>query len=248
MTAKAFRFPGQSITASHAGGLLTGGGVLTVTVGSGIVCNPGATVAATALVTGVTYKIKSLGTTDWSVAGAPANATVGTRFTAITVGTGTGTATVDPDSTLLNGPGIPEGVHITGQLTGSAGGTGTYSTDAIGPLTIPSCAMTVGRHFTATASAATSFPVAVDGTVQSIVAKTNAADTGSVANAYVQGSVDGQGWINLSSALAIGATGAAVQYNSLTSGNQVAFSHLRFQNGTVTGTVNVTAAVRSVHG
>lgn len=52
---------------------------------------PASTVVATALVSGTTYKIVSLGTTDFTAVGAAANA-VGTQFVASGPGTGTGTA------------------------------------------------------------------------------------------------------------------------------------------------------------
>lgn len=49
------------------------------------------TVVATALVRGNSYRIKTLGDTDWTAVGAPSNA-VDVEFTASGVGTGTGTA------------------------------------------------------------------------------------------------------------------------------------------------------------
>ena len=53
---------------------------------------PPTTVAVTALVVGQTYEIVTVGNTDWTVAGAPANFGVGTVFQAKAVGTGSGTA------------------------------------------------------------------------------------------------------------------------------------------------------------
>ena len=50
------------------------------------------TVNATALVTGYTYTILTVGTTNWTLVGAASN-TVGVTFVASGVGTGTGTAT-----------------------------------------------------------------------------------------------------------------------------------------------------------
>jgi hypothetical protein len=48
-------------------------------------------VNATSIVVGSTYTIKTLGNTNWQLVGAPEGATEGTIFTAIAVGTGTGT-------------------------------------------------------------------------------------------------------------------------------------------------------------
>ena len=251
MSNKAFTFPGTFVTASHAGGVLTGGGVLTVTATNGAIpYTPGTAVAATALTVGLTYRIKTVGTTNWQTAGAPTNATVGTLFTAVATSTGTGTAVLDPASCELWGQGMPTGVHITGCLTvggaGGSGSTGTYSTDAVDPLTLPSGSYAVGRHFVSGTSGATSYPVSVEGTVQSVILHQNAVDTGSVAANYVQGSVDGgQNWVALSSALASSTGTPSVAYESYSSGNQIAMSDYRILVGTITGTANIGAAIKS---
>lgn len=52
------------------------------------------TVNATALVVGYTYTILTVGTTNWTLVGAPSS-TVGVQFVATAVGTGTGTATLN---------------------------------------------------------------------------------------------------------------------------------------------------------
>jgi hypothetical protein len=75
-----------SISNQPAAGALTGTEALIVDQ------EQGAVIAATAMVVGQSYRIVSIGTTNWQTAGAPSGAVVGTLFTCEAVGTGTGTA------------------------------------------------------------------------------------------------------------------------------------------------------------
>ena len=257
MSNSTFRFPNVcTFTAAVAGAnLLSGTAQLTVTSiagGNNLVYNPGTSVTAGSFVTGVTYQITSLGTTNWQTAGAPANATVGTKFTAIAAGSGTGTAVVAVDSCLLNVPGLPADCYIASQASGTAGGNGVYNLACVSTPNIPivpaTANCTQGANFTSATSAATSLPVAVDGPIQSVVIHQNSNDTGSVANNYVQGSVDGGiTWTNLSSGLALTTAAPANAYQSSTSGNQIAMNLFRLLVGTVTGTANVGGAIRSIY-
>ena len=88
----------QSLTPNSVvtGGSTSTGAVAAVrpgTLGNVLTSTAGATVNATALVTGVQYSILVVGTTDFTLIGASAN-TVGVVFTATGVGTGTGTAQI----------------------------------------------------------------------------------------------------------------------------------------------------------
>ena len=64
-----------------------------------------ATVNATALVAGTRYTILTLGTTNWTTAGAPVS-TIGCVFTATGPTTGTGTATYEVNTSILLGNGV----------------------------------------------------------------------------------------------------------------------------------------------
>lgn len=66
---------------------------------------------ATAAVAGQTYKILTVGTTDWTAIGASVNA-VGVTFLATGAGTGNGTAT--SESRPITGISIPAGAEIYG--------------------------------------------------------------------------------------------------------------------------------------
>lgn len=74
-----------------------------------LVAATGGTVAPSALVVGTAYQVVSLGNTNWAVCGAGTDVAVGDIFTAIAVGTGTGTAHIvgqcvlDNDSTPAAG-------------------------------------------------------------------------------------------------------------------------------------------------
>ena len=87
-------------------------------------------VTAGSLITGHAYKIKTVGTTDFTTIGA-ANNTVGTIFTATETGTGTGTAggstSTDTDFTLIGAPNNTVGTVFT--TTGI--GTGSGSADEV---------------------------------------------------------------------------------------------------------------------
>ena len=258
MSTKTFLFPATSSMTGviTAGNLLQGGtaGTISITFTSGVAVQyqPNVSVTAGSFVAGVTYTITSIGTTNFNLIGAPANFTVGTQFTATGVGSGTGTATIAIQSCVLNGfAGLPVGTYISGFVSGAAGGTGVYTlANQYGAVIIPAFAsqtFTQGQHFTNATSAATSLPLTTDGPVQAFVLHQNSGDTGSVANDYIQGSIDGgQNWVNVSGALALSSTATAIAYNSYTSANLLAYNTYRVLVGTVTGTANVGGTMRSI--
>ena len=88
------------------------------------------TVAATAITPGFSYMITALGTTNWTAIGAGVNPQVGDVFTALKVGTGTGTAS-DCDQAYLIG-GLTTPVLASGQMyisfTPDGGTTTLYAT------------------------------------------------------------------------------------------------------------------------
>lgn len=106
-------------------GDLSGYGVLTVTD----VSLPA--VDATDLIEGQTYRILTVGTTDFTLLGAIDN-NIDTFFVANGTGTGTGTGTVTTTTVRVNqelsGSGVTAGTKIVGYLTG-AGSIGTYLVD-----------------------------------------------------------------------------------------------------------------------
>jgi len=258
MASSVFLFPSNSVMT----GIVTGGNQLqggtastisiTFTSGLAVQYQPGLSVTAGSFVAGVTYEITSLGTTNFALIGAPANATVGTLFTATGVGSGTGTAVIAIQSCMVNGiGGMPNGTYISGFVSGTPGGTGVYNLDSyVNSPIIPSVAsqtFTQGQHFTtlATASAIYSLPVSLRGPLASFVVHQNSADTGSTAASnYIQGSVDGgQNWVALSGGLATTVAAPAATY---TSTNQFGFNTYRLQTGVVTGTANIGGAVRAI--
>ena len=259
-----FLFPNLvTFTISSTGGNTVQGGASVVVTGASattLIYHPGTSVGATSLVAGVTYQIATMGTStsaNWVTAGAPANATVGTVFTAVAAGVGTGTCTVSPLSCIINAPGIPAGVYISAQVTGTAGGNGTYTlsslTAAIIPVIAAGTTATQGNNYNLPANATTaanlpSLPVWVDGPIVSVNVHGNAADTGTLTTTlYVQASVDGINWFNASTALSLTAT-APAQWLSTTSANQMAYNAFRILAGTTgtTGTINIGAAIRSI--
>jgi hypothetical protein len=209
---------------------------------------PTAPIAATAMVAGLTYIIQTLGTTNFLLCGSPSNS-VGQQFTATVAGIGTGTVMLSMDSLLLNAPGVPAGTHIVGcDGTGTPGGASNYYLDNVVPINIPGgISMTEGRHFRNQVSAVASFPESVTELVQTVVIQQFSADTGSVANAYVQGSLDGgQNWVNISSALALTTAAPANSWESSASSNYAAYDTFRVLNGTVTGLASVGGTLRGV--
>ena len=228
--------------------------VTTLTGGNNIIYNPGTVVTDGSFIVGVTYQIASMGTTNWTTVGAPANATIGTKFTAIAAsgGAGGGTASVAVDSCRLNfGSGLPSDVYIASQASGTAGGVGVYNLATINSPTIPTvgtvAGMTQGQHFTSAVSGTASLPISNDGPVATAIIHQNAADTGSTASNYIQGSVDGSNWFSLSSALATTTAAPANGYQSYTSANMIAANLFRLLVGTVTGTANIGGALRSIY-
>lgn len=71
-------------------------------LGSYALANAGAVATAGAFVSGISYTIASIGTTDFTLIGASAN-TVGTTFTATGAGSGTGTATPNSSNNVAVG-------------------------------------------------------------------------------------------------------------------------------------------------
>ena len=210
---------------------------------------PTAPIAATAMVAGLTYIIQTLGTTNFLLCGSPSNS-VGQQFTATVAGIGTGTVMLSMDSLLLNAPGVPSGTHIVGcDGTGTPGGASNYYLDNVVPIYIPNAtSMTEGRHFRNQVSAIASFPESVTEGIQTVVIQQFTADTGSVANAYVQGSLDGgQNWVNVSSALALTTAAPANTWQSSASATYEAYDTFRILNGTVTGLASVGGSLRAMN-
>lgn len=210
---------------------------------------PTAPIAATAMVAGLTYIIQTLGTTNFLLCGSPSNS-VGQQFTATVAGIGTGTVMLSMDSLLLNAPGVPAGTHIVGcDGTGTPGGASNYYLDNVVPIYIPNAtSMTEGRHFRNQVSAIASFPESVTEGIQTVVIQQFTADTGSVANAYVQGSLDGgQNWVNVSSALALTTAAPANTWQSSASATYEAYDTFRVLNGTVTGLASVGGSLRAMN-
>ena len=210
---------------------------------------PTAPIAATAMVAGLTYIIQTLGTTNFLLCGSPSNS-VGQQFTATVAGIGTGTVMLSMDSLLLNAPGVPAGTHIVGcDGTGTPGGASNYYLDNVVPIYIPNAtSMTEGRHFRNQVSAIASFPESVTEGIQTVVIQQFTADTGSVANSYVQGSLDGgQNWVNVSSALALTTAAPANTWQSSASATYEAYDTFRVLNGTVTGLASVGGSLRAMN-
>ena len=79
-----------NVTGNISGNIKVAGANGSIQFATNVTDHFGATINATAIMAGKTYEIVSAGTTDYTLIGA-ANNTVGTRFTASGVGTGTGT-------------------------------------------------------------------------------------------------------------------------------------------------------------
>jgi len=79
-----------NVTGNISGNIKVAGSNGSVQFATNVTIHYGSTINATAIMAGRTYEIVSAGTTDYTLIGA-ANNTVGTRFTASGVGTGTGT-------------------------------------------------------------------------------------------------------------------------------------------------------------
>lgn len=90
-------------------------------------------VAATALVSGQTYRILSAGTTNFTLIGASAN-NVGTVFTATGPGTGTGTACLHHDIVITWGDGTESGLEGTAAEVGAVGLVHAYPSAGIYPV------------------------------------------------------------------------------------------------------------------
>jgi hypothetical protein len=251
---KAANGPGSTLYANTSTGYGNQGSVLVVSsVTSGgnniIYTPPTAPIVATAMVAGLTYIIQTLGTTNYLLCGSPSNSP-GQAFTATVAGIGTGTVLLSMDSLLLNAPGVPAGVHIVGcDGTGTPGGASNYYLDNVTPIYIPNAtSMTEGRHFRNQVSAMASFPESVTEGIQTVVINQFSADTGSVASAYVQGSVDGgQNWVAVSSALALTTAAPANTWQSSVSATYEAYDTLRILNGTVTGLASVGGTLRALN-
>jgi len=172
---------GSTFTGSIAPGTgsLSGYGVLTITD----VLTP--TVAATNLIEGQTYTIESIGTTDFTLVGAPYN-DVGVSFAATATGTGTGTGTVTTTTVRLNqelsGSGVTSGTKIIGYLTGD-GNTGTYLVDI--SQTVSSTTITASSQQDVTFVAlGAGVGVSGDAYVSSFTATTVGAGTGTALAGY----------------------------------------------------------------
>jgi hypothetical protein len=231
------------------------GSVLTVsavtTGGNNIIYTPPTTTAvlATTMTAGLTYVISALGNTDFTLCGAPANQ-VGVKFTATVAGIGTGKVLLSMDSLLLNGPGIPEGTHIIGNDgSGTPGGASNYYLDNVVPiLQTVGISFTQGRHFRNQVSAIASFPENLTEGIQTAQVNQFGADTGSAANCYLQGSIDGVNWLNLSSAMSLSsAAPGAAAYQSSASSAYTAFNNFRLLNGTVTGLSSIGGSIRGIN-
>jgi hypothetical protein len=230
---------GSTLLANATTGYSGQGSVLTVasvtTGGNNIKYTPPTTpVVCTGMTAGLTYVITSLGNTDFTLCGSPANQ-VGTKFTATVAGIGTGKVLLAMESLELNGAGIPRGVHIIGcDLSGTPGGASKYYLDNVVPIYISVGAnLTQGRHFRNQVSAMASFPESTQQGVPTAVIGQFAADTGSTAASYFQGSTDGGAtWTNLSGALA---ASTGTPQATWVSSDFSSYSTFRILNGTVTG-------------
>ena len=207
-------------------------------------------IAATSITAGLTYTIVTLGTTDFTLCGSPANQ-VGTSFTATVAGIGTGKVMLHMGSLILNVPGLSQAppVHIIGQLSGTPGGAGSYWLDNVTPINIGTGVnMTQGRHFRNQVSAIKSFPETCTEGIQTFMVTQFSADTGSAASCYVQGSNDGGvNWVNLSTALALTSAAPANSYQSSASSAYTAFDSFRILNGTVTGLSSIGGTLRAMN-
>ena len=245
---------GSTLLANATTGYSGQGSVLTVasvtTGGNNIKYTPPPTpVVCTGMTAGLTYVITSLGNTDFTLCGSPANQG-GTKFTATVAGIGTGKVLLAMESLELNGAGIPRGVHIIGcDLSGTPGGASKYYLDNVVPIYMPiATTFTQGRHFRNQVSAIASFPENLTEGIQTAQVNQFGADTGSAANCYIQASLDGQNWLNLSSAMALttAAPGAAA-YQSSASSAWTAFNNFRLLNGTITGLSSIGGTIRGIN-
>ena len=115
-----------------------------IAIGQDTLKDLGAVVAAANIVTGVTYRIMTVGTTNWMDAGAYSN-TVGSAFTSIVDGTtGDGTAYADPYDCIAIGYGAQR-FNVGGMFNISIGtGTLQNNLNASGNIGIGSAVMSSG--------------------------------------------------------------------------------------------------------